>query len=197
MTQYELLDRLVADNNGIVKTADVLLAGVSKPTFYQYVKDRSMEQASHGVYAAPDAWADGMYLLHARCEQAVFSHDSALFLHDLTDREPMQHTVTVKTGYNPSRLTADGIKVYTIKRELHQLGVCEMTTSFGHTVPVYDMERTICDLIRSRSSVEMQTFQDAMKGYARRKDKNLRRLMQYAAALRVDTKLRQYLEVLL
>ena len=72
-----------------------------------------------------------------------------------------------------------------------------MTTSFGHTVPVYDMERTIFDLIRSRSSVEKQTFQDAMKGYARRKDKNLRRLMQYAAALRVETKLRQYLEVLL
>lgn len=197
MTQYELLDRLAAERGGIIKTADALLAGVSKPTFYQYVKDRSMEQVSHGVYAAPDAWTDGMYLLHTRCEQAIFSHDSALFFHDLTDREPLQHTVTVKTGYNPTRLTADGIKVYTIKAELHQLGASKMATSFGHTVPVYDMERTICDLIRSRSSIEMQTFQDAMKGYAKRKDKNLRLLMQYAAALRVETKLRQYLEVLL
>lgn len=46
-----------------------------------------------------------------------------------------------------------------------------MQTSFGHSVPVYDMERTICDLLRSRKNVEMQVFQDALKQYAKRKDK--------------------------
>lgn len=34
-----------------------------------------------------------------------------------------------------------------------------MQTSFGHAVPVYNMERTICDLLRSRKNVEMQVFQ--------------------------------------
>ena len=46
-----------------------------------------------------------------------------------------------------------------------------MLTSFGHSVPVYDMERTICDLLRSRKNIEMQVFQDALKQYAKRKDK--------------------------
>lgn len=59
-------------------------------------------------------------------------------------------------------------------------------TPFGHTVPVYDMERTICDLIRSRSRIEIQVFQSALKQYARRKDKNLRALMQYAAMFHVE-----------
>ena len=45
-----------------------------------------------------------MYLLHLRCGQAVFSHETALFFHDLTDREPLKYTITVRTGYNPSRL---------------------------------------------------------------------------------------------
>ena len=45
-----------------------------------------------------------MYLLHLRCSQAVFSHETALFFHDLTDREPLKYTITVRTGYNPSRL---------------------------------------------------------------------------------------------
>ena len=66
-----------------------------------------------------------------------------------------------------------------------------------YTVPVYDMERTICDLLRSRSRIEIQTFQGALKAYARRKDKNLRALMQYAGMFKVETILRQYLEVLL
>ena len=132
-----------------------------------------------------------------RCAQAVFSHESALFFHDLTDREPNPYSITVKTGYNPASLQADGIKVYTIKKELHDVGIVTMNTPFGNSVPVYDMERTICDLIRSRSGIEMQTFQDALKQYAKRKDKDLRKLMRYAQMFRVEKLLRQYLEVLL
>ena len=55
-----------------------------------------------------------------------------------------------------------------------------METTFGNEVPVYDMERTVCDAIRNRSNIEMQVFQDTLKRYVKRKDKNLRRLMQYA-----------------
>ena len=57
--------------------------------------------------------------------------------------------------------------------------------------------KLICDLIRSRSGIETQTFQDALKQYAKRKDKNLRKLMRYAQMFRVEKLLRQYLEVLL
>lgn len=90
------------------------------------------------------------------------------------------YSITVKRGYSTTRLKADGISVYTIKQELHEIGKSTAQTPFGHTVPVYDMERTICDLLRCRSSIEMHTFQGALKMYARRKDKDLRRLMQYA-----------------
>ena len=62
-----------------------------------------------------------MYLIHLRFEQAVFSHETALFFHDLTDREPTEYTVTVKTGYNPTRLKAEGLQVFTIKAELHDV----------------------------------------------------------------------------
>ena len=140
---------------------------------------------------------DAMYILHLRCSQAVFSHETALFFHDLTDREPLKYTITVRTGYNPSRLQEDGFQVYTIKKDLHETGITTMQTPFGHSVPVYDMERTICDLLRSRKNVEMQVFQDALKQYAKRKDKNLRMLMKYATMFHVENILRPYLEVLL
>lgn len=138
-----------------------------------------------------------MYLLQLRFAQAVFSHDTALFLHGMTDREPTQYTVTVKTGYNPSSLTADGVKVYTVKKELYSLGIVQLSTPFGHTVAVYDPERTVCDIVRSRNSIEAQTFQDALKQYVRRPDKNLYRLTEYAKAFHVEKILNQYLEVLL
>ena len=89
MTAYDRLDLLFQQNNGIVKTAQVLEIGIAKSTFYAYAKQRGVEQAAHGVYVSPDAWTDAMYLLHLRCAQAVFSHESALFFHD--DDEALSH----------------------------------------------------------------------------------------------------------
>ncbi len=197
MKRFEQLDQLVEKNGGTVQTSQVLEAGISKPVFYAYAEERGLQQAAHGVYVAPDAWTDAFYLLHLRCRQAIFSHETALFFHDLTDREPPRYSITVKTGYNPSRLQEDNIQVYTVKKELHEIGLTDTKTPFGHTVPVYDMERTVCDLLRSRSRIEIQVFQDALKQYARKKDKNLRTLMQYAALFHVEKMFRQYLEVLL
>ena len=103
----------------------------------------------------------------------------------------------IKRGYSPSRLKADGITVYTIKPERYEIGIDNLQTPFGHTVPVYNMERTICDLIRCRSNMEIQTLQGALRHYVIRKDKNLRVLMNYAELFHVEKALRKYLEVLL
>lgn len=197
MTQFEQLDEMLQQHGGTLQTSQVTQAGISKPVFYSYVKEAKLEQVAHGVYVSEDAWVDAMYLIHLRCGQAVFSHETALFFHNLTDREPSPYSVTVKRGYSPTRLKADGIMAYTIRPELYEIGITTALTPFGHTVPTYDMERTICDLFRNRSSIEIQTFQNALKQYVRRKDKDLRKLMRYAAMFRVEKKLQQYLEVLL
>lgn len=195
--RFEQLDRLLTEHDGMLQTAQVIASGIVKPIFYEYVKEKNLQQVAHGIYVSEDAWVDAMFLLYLRCNQAVFSHESALFFHDLTDREPSKYSVTVRRGYSPTRLKAEGLSVYTMKPELFDVGLSSGQTPFGHTVPVYDMERTICDLLRSRSRIEIQTFQGALKAYARRKDKNLRALMQYAGMFKVEKILRQYLEVLL
>ena len=197
MTSFEKLQCMESEQHGMLRLADAEKYGISKPVFYQYVKARQLYRAAPGIYMSEDAWVDSMYLLHLRFKQAVFSHETALFLHDLTDREPLAYTLTVKTGYNPRDIKKEGVQVFTIKQELMEIGVTTAKTPFGHMVPVYNMERTICDLLRSRSQIEIQTMQTALKQYAVRKDKNLRVLMRYATQFRVEKMLRQYMEVLL
>ncbi len=104
MTQSEIIEKLITANAGMIRTSQITDVGISKTTLYQYIKENDMEQISHGVYATQDTWTDAMYLVHLRCKQAVFSHETALFFHDLTDREPLAYEITVKTGYNPSKL---------------------------------------------------------------------------------------------
>ena len=195
-TEY-VVKQLLQENDGWLTLKEVLDQGISKYEFYKFAEKSGLERAGQGIYVSADVWPDSMYLIHLRSAQAIFSHETALFLHDMTDREPSYYSVTVRTGYNPHRLKEDGIKVYTIRKELHELGLSKTKTPFGHTVPVYDIERTLCDVLRSRNGVEIQVFQDALKSYAKRKDKNLRSLLQYADALNVSTILKPYLEVLL
>ena len=137
-------------------------------------------------------------MLHKRCPNAVFSHDEAFYYYGLTDREPLVHTLTIYSGYNAHRLIADGsCKVYTVKRELLNIGKTVVEDNDGNMIPMYDLERTICDLIRSRNRIEIQDFNSALKAYAAGKDKDLNRLMEYAKLFRVDNVVRRYMEVLL
>ncbi|MBQ0059203.1 MAG: abortive phage infection protein [Lachnospiraceae bacterium] len=187
----------LVDESGIILTSNVLREGFTKPGFYRFIKDNGFEQVAHGVYASPEAWADEDYILSLRCPQAVFSHDEALYHYGLVDHEPPRRTITVYTGYGTGRLVKDDIRVYTVKKELLGVGKITVATTFGHQIPMYDLERTICDLVRNRSRFEIQDYQTAMKTYVAKKDKDLNRLMRYAKLFRVDGIIREYMEVML
>ena len=197
MNRLNELEKMAKENGGVLLTSAIVAAGISKPTLADFVRKNEYERVGQGIYCSPECWKDDLYFLQLRCPKTVFSHETALFLLDMTDREPFQYTVTAKTGYNPSHLSGDGVKVFTVKKELFDLGMTEAMTPFGHKVILYGPERTVCDMIRSRNEMEIQSVQDALKRYARRKDKNLHKLMEYANLFHVDKRLNQYLEVLL
>ena len=185
------------DESGLLLTKEAIRSGITKDTFYRFVTDNHFKRVAQGVYLSPESWEDSAFILHHRCPQAVFSHDEALFYHELIDREPMEQTITIYSGYNTQKLKASGIKVFTVKKELLDIGRTEYKNSFGHMIPVYDLERTICDLVRNRSSFEIQDFQTAIKNYTRHPCRDLNRLMSYAPLFHVEKLIRQYMEVLL
>ena len=197
VTRFDTLDALTASSNGYLLTSQVLRRGVSKPTLAEYVRKRNMERVGHGVYLAPNAWPDELYQLSLSSQSIVFSHETALLLHGLTEREPKTVHVTVKTGYNASRLRRQGIRVHQIKPELAALGITDVQTSLGNSVRAYDRERTICDILRSKKRMDIQVFRYALKEYMADDRKNLNRLMAYAKEFRLEAVVRTYTEVLL
>ena len=78
MNQFDQLDKMVQQNRGILRTSEVPHEGISKTVLAKYVKLHGLERASHGIYLAPDAWADPMYLLQLRYKQIVFSRHSII-----------------------------------------------------------------------------------------------------------------------
>lgn len=191
------LQSVLKQNGGIVTTAQANEVGVSNERLRLLVHSGDLERVTTGIYVLPDEFTDKMFIVQLRRPKIIYSHETALFLHELTDRDPINYMVTVPTGYNPTRLREDGFTVFTIKRELHEIGVTKLTTMFGNSVTVYDLERTICDCLRSRNNLDIAVVTDAIKRYAKRKDKNLNKLMQMAEMFKVTKLLRGYMEVLL
>ena len=62
---------------------------------------------------------------------------------------------------------------------------------------VYNKERTLCDILRPNSSADIQIISESFKRYTADKKKNIPLLSEYAKMLKVEVKLRSYLEVLL
>lgn len=191
------LRSLLEQRGNTVTTAQANQVGISNERLRLLVKSGDLQRIARGVYMAPHELQDRMYTWQLRRRKLIYSHDTALFLHDLTDRDPLSYTVTVPSGYNTSGLRAAGFTVFTIKPGLHEVGVEMADTVFGNPVRVYDLERTICDIVRSRSRLDPAVVSEAVKRYAARRDKNLGKLMQLADKFGVTGLLRTYLEVLL
>ena len=193
----EKLRALLMQKEGTVTTAEANKIGILNERLRLLVKSGELERAAFGVYVLPDEFIDKMYIAQLKRPKIIYSHETALFLHDLTDRDPISYAVTVPAGYNIAQLRKEGFTVYSIKRELHDLGVTKLTTMFGYIVIVYGLERTICDCLRSRNRMDISVVTDAVKRYVLRKDKDLYTLMKMAETFGVSKLVRSYMEVLL
>lgn len=93
MNKKEKLDNMLCEKNGVLQTADVIEAGISKTYFMEYAKKMELECVAKGIYLSPDAWEDPFYLLQTRYPQIIFSHETSLYLLGMAEREPLQFTV--------------------------------------------------------------------------------------------------------
>lgn len=191
------LQRLFDENDGILQTSTAAQAGISRSLLSKYANSGLIERVSHGVYIPASEIADEMYSMQLRAKKIVFSHETSLFFHNLTDRTPFKHSITVPSGYKPSDVIKEVSKIYYIKPDLIKLGQTTVKTNMNHLVHAYDVERTICDVIRSRNKMDTQIVNDALRRYTSLKTADYNKLYQYASQLGIENVVQKYLEVLL
>jgi predicted transcriptional regulator of viral defense system len=184
-------------HGGIIETRKAAEHGISKAMLYKLCKEEKLYRIVKGQYILPDDMQDELLSISKRSRNIIFSHETALFLHGISDRTPFEHTVTAPSDCIPSAAIKSECKVYYIKPALFELGKTNLKTPAGNEVPAYDLERTICDVIRGRNKLGTETFLAALKLYAASPKKDLNKLHTYATMMRVSNILRQYLEVLL
>ena len=191
------IQQIMKQHGGIATTAQIEAGGVNRVLLKGFVEGGQIVRERRGVYALPGHVEDDMTRLQLKYPKGVFSLGTALWLHKITDRTPIRYTLTFPQGYHAASLKNEDIDCVFAKKELWSIGLITMKNCFGDMVRTYDMEKTMCDILRKYGSLDIQLITDAFKQFAGRRDKDLDRLTRYAVLLRIEKPLRRYLEVLL
>lgn len=197
MKNAELIMRMAKENNGVITSAKVTESGLSRGTLKYLTDIGKLERSARGVYILPEVWDDEIYNLQVQFKRGIFSGETALFLNDLSDRTPNSYQMTFPIGYNVTSLKNENVKAVRAAKKLYELGIITVLTPGGNPVKAYNKEKTLCDILRGRSNTDIQIVSDAFKQYVRSENINIPLLSEYAKILRVEKKLRSYLEVLI
>lgn len=197
MTDREKIKTLLdASPDGIITASQISAAGMHRGILQKLVECGELIRFGRGLYVESDRWEDDLYLLQRKYSRGIYSHDTALYLLGYSDRTPASYTMTFPKGYHATSLAQENVIVKRTVPDNYELGIIETKSPCNNPIRIYDLERTLCDILRGSGS-DIQIIGPAMKRYARSKEKDLYKLMGYAKQLRVQPKVSRYMEVLL
>lgn len=88
------------------------------------------------------------------------------------------------------------VRLYYFTQSRMEIGVRTVEED-GNSFHIFDVEKTVVDIIYYRNKVGIEETSEILKNYLRRPDRNIDRLHTYSRKLRCQKTLRTYLEVLL
>lgn len=193
----EKLRQLADKNDGLIFTKDVVKENIRKEVLRDLVNKEILIRLQRGVYSFYDEIVDEYYLLQLKAPKLIYSLGTALFFHGYSNRVPNILSITVKQGFNAHRISDSKLNIRYSSDNLFELGLTSIKSPQGMEVRCYDLERTICDIVKEREKIDSQIFSDAINQYFSNKKINSRLLMKYAKALKIENEIAKYMEVLI
>lgn len=195
MKEKDKLMNIFADSE-CFSVAQAKAAGVHPQNIKNLVDKGELFRVARGLYSFDENWDDEMLVMQNRFKRGIYSHDTALFLHGYSDRTPFMYDLTFPQGYNFKTTTECNLNARHVVPDNYNLGICKVRTTMGNEVVAYNLERTLCDILRGNGS-NIEIIRPAMRKYVESKEKNIPLLLEYAEQLHVKPKILKYLEVLL
>lgn len=192
--KLELIKKLAEVNNGIVTNRMTDVLDVNREYIANLKNNKELEKVGRGIYQLKNNIDDKYYEIAYKYKKVVFSHMCALNLYGLTEQMPYKYTVTVPSGYHINGRSINS-KVYYVKKDIYELGLTKVNTPSGNLVKAYDIERCICDIIKSKK-IDPEQVKKSVKEYLKRKDKDLNKLSNYSRKLNCYEKVMEYVGLL-
>lgn len=196
MNKNKILE-IAKQNNGYITTELITKQGIAKMFLTQLVRENQLIRINRGLYMLSNYIEDEYLKYQSSNPNAIYSLETALYFHNLSDRIPIILDMFVQNNYAGSLMKNDNIRLTYINKELLNLGLIEIESPMGQKIKTYDIDKTICDIIKYKSKIDIEIYSNALKKYAKLKNKNITKLMKYAKEMKIEEKIRDIMEVLL
>lgn len=197
MNNYDKILNCASENNGYITTKELKSLNINRTFLSNLVNNNKLERVGIGVYKLPEYPIDNFYILSQSSKNMCFSYATSLYLHNMSDRIPLIYDITVPYNYSGSLLKNKNVLLRYVDDDIFELGIANINTVNNLTVQCYDLERTICDIIKDKNRMDKEIYAKALKEYARSKNKNILKLIKYAKKMNIEEEVVQLMEVLL
>lgn len=196
MKDYNAIKKFILQGQGIFFTEDFKKQQIDKYYINKLINDGLIERYERGVYLRYDVFEDEYYIIQRKNPTVIYSYNTAMYLHQMTERTPIDIDVTVYTGYNASHLPQN-LNVHFVQKRNLDLGMTKLRTPHGFEVNVYNLERITCDLINERNvGLEKEQINKFIRTVFFEKKIDTIKLIEYAKRLNCEKKVRRIMEVL-
>jgi len=186
-------------NNGYIRTKDISSQGINRRYLRDLINEGVIERIKQGLYRWKDAKFDveeELINVSKIIQHGVICLVSALAYYELTSYTPGEYTIAVRRNYNIKLPDYPPIKLYYFSDKYYMDGVEKININ-GNIIKIYNIEKTICDCLRYEDKISKDIIVESIKEYVKRRDKNISKLMNYAAKAKVKDVVQKYIEVLI
>ena len=193
-SNIEIIQKLMEENNGYITAKELEDFDISRNYLSIMTKKNMIEKVAKGIYIDSAKIEDVYYVLSVSTPKVIYSHMTALYFHNLSIKAPdSSFDITVTKKYNNPKLKKHN--VFYVDDKFYDVGITEVETPQGNKVKAYDIERCICDIIRSRKRMDLEHIKYSIRSYIKRKDKNINKLSKYAEKLGIKEEVMNYIEI--
>lgn len=193
-SNVEVIKSIMKINNGYITSKELDNFGIHRMYLNSMWKKGIVEKVAPGIYIDINKIEDNYYVFNLSMPNIIYSHMTALYFHGLSIKAPNEkYDITVRKTYNSKHLKKH--EVFYVSNDIYELGLTKIKTPMGNSVGVYDMERCICDIIRSKNRMDLEHIKYSIKAYLKRKDKDIIKLSSYADKMGIKTEVMSYVEL--
>lgn len=193
-SNIEIIESIMKINNGYVTSKELDNFEIHRMYLNSMWKKGLVEKVAPGIYIDINKIEDNYYVFSLSMPNTIYSHMTALYFYGLSIKAPNnKYDITVKNTYNSKHLKNH--EVFYVSNDIYELGLTEVKTPMGNSVRVYDVERCMCDIIRSKNRMDSEHIKYSIRAYLKRKDKDLVKLSNYADKMGIKDEVMNYIEV--
>lgn len=196
MEDYRKIIKFIKKSNSIITIDELKNNNITYYYINKLIKDNYIKRINIGIYGKTDSFDDEYYIIQKRYTKAVFSYNTALFLLGETEVTPNKIDITIPREYNVKTID-NTFKTHYINNEYLYLGAIKVESPYGNEIITYNLERTICDIVKNDNSLDKEQINKILRNVFLSNKINGALIIDYAKKLKCETKIKSIMEVLI